>query len=352
MARRVCICLLLLAGAGWGDLARAAAMPAIAAVEAAIDRGDAGAAQRLADSALRGASGGDRARLLLDRGLAYELLGSPGQALADFTAALARPELTGEGRAQALLQRGFLMDGQGRLNDAAGDYSAVIALKAGVTAIALNNRANIYRRQGRLADARRDYQAALAAGSDKPQYPYYGLGRIAEAQNDKDAARDFYAKAVAADPAYRLAADRLQGLGDSEVIHLHPPGAAASADRIVLKPPPDPGRIVLKPPPVRHTARPAPVLRPALDETMAVSAPKGAPQVQLGAWRSRAQAQAAWTGMRIKAAGVLKGLTAHIMRIDLPGRGTYFRLRVATSEPERLCGKLRGAGLECLRARD
>ena len=169
----------------------------------------------LAEAGLKesGVSATQRAQLLFCRGLAQELLGAHEAAVGDFTQALATNALPPEERAQALLQRGFLRDGQGQLDQASADYTAVIAMKGDSLATALNNRANIHRRQKRLVEARRDYLAALATGSGKPQYSYYGLGQIAEAQAETLAARISYAKALAADPNYSLAAERLAALG-------------------------------------------------------------------------------------------------------------------------------------------
>ena len=325
----------------------------IAEVGAALETGDADHALHLADTALAesGLTALERGRLLLDRGLARELRGELDLAQVDFTGAIETHALPAEERAQALLQRGFLLDGLNRLDDAAKDYGVVITLKSSVTATALNNRANIWRRQSRFTDAKRDYQAALAAGSAKPQFPYYGLGQIAEAQHDAAAARGFYAKAVAADPGYQLAADRLAALGGP------PEGTLSEPDRIVLHPPgakPAPSEthqpVTLrpsrpKPAPVRKEA-PA-MLRPALDGPSSGLEP----EVQLGAWRSEPEAQAGWEKARKGAGGLLNGLSAHIVMADLPGKGRYFRLRVATPDPQRLCVGLRDAGVACLPAR-
>lgn len=328
----------------------------LAEIGTALDRGDAPEAGQLAADAL---AQGDltalqRGRLLLDLGLAHELQGDQDKALADFTGAIQTHALPVHEQAEALLQRGFLLDGLNRLADAVKDYGAVIALKTANTATALNNRANIYRRQNRLGDARRDYQAALATGSAKPQFPYYGLGQIAEAQKDKEAARGFYAKAVAADPGYGLAADRLAALGGApqdvltqpDQIVLHPPGtkpASPAADPPVVLHPPRSAK-----PRAKTPAKPAPaVLRPALDGPSR----GGGPEVQLGAWRSEPEAQAGWEQARRRAGGLLAGLSAHVVIADLPGRGRYFRLRVATGSPDKLCTGLREAGIACLPAR-
>jgi tetratricopeptide (TPR) repeat protein len=349
--------LALLAAAAHGEPATDAV---IAEIGAALEKGDAAHALQLADDGLKAQTTLlQRGRLLLDRALAQELLGSHQEALQDFTAALQTRALPPGERAQALLQRGFLFDGLNQLDHAVRDYSAVISLNSGASATALNNRANVYRRQNRLTEAKRDYSAALAQSSDKPQYPYYGLGRIAEAQQDKDAARGFYAKALAADPGYTLAADRLASLGGPSE------GALAEPDTIVLRPPggnptqappgevPSDGHPV--PPHSLAKARPRlpPVggtglmLRPALDGP----SKGGETEVQLGAWRTEPEAQAGWDKARRRAGEALDGLSAHIVQADLPGKGRYFRLRVATPDPTGLCTSLEAAGQDCARAR-
>ncbi len=361
MAKSLFLCLLLLTSPGLARARAAEATPAlIAETQAALEKGDAAEAQRLADAGLKGhASGAERAQLLLSRGLARELLGSHEQALEDFTAAINGRALAVADRAQALLQRGFLNDGLGRLDAAARDYGAVVALKTGLTATALNTRANVFRRQNRLDEARRDYLAALQAGSAKPQYPYYGLGQIAEAQHDKEAARGFYAKAVAVDPSYGLASERLAELGgpaelaltEPDVVRLHQPAPRTDIAPPSQKARPAPGRIVLKRP-RQHAGRPAPApslgLRPALDAPVSVAT--GA-EVQLGAWRSEAEAQAGWIKAQGKAGSLLDGLTPHIVAADLPGKGRYYRLRTAPAAGQsrsRLCAAMVRQGLACL----
>jgi tetratricopeptide (TPR) repeat protein len=336
----------------------------IAEAGAALDAGKAAEAQRLANLGLseKEASPFERGRLLLDRGLAQELLGAHQEAMADLTAAIETHALPPDERAQVLLQRGYLLDVQDRLDDAAKDYSAAITLKTPLLATALNNRANIYRRQNRFAQARRDYQAALAAGTPKPQYPYYGLGQIAEAEQDKGAARGFYAKALIADGGYQLAADRLAKLGGPpeaalvapDVVKLRPPkdksGGQPANQSVGLHPTPaSSDRIVLRPPPRRRAVSARPGLRPALDGAPAASSE---PQVQLGAWRSEPEAQDGWDKAKIKAGGGLDGQVAHILRAEIPGKGTYFRLRLTTANPISLCIRLRKAGLDCVQARD
>jgi tetratricopeptide (TPR) repeat protein len=345
----------------------------IAEVQTALDKGDAQHAANLADQALmdNGLGGAQRGSLLLYRGLARELLGAQADATTDFTSALQIRALPRDEREQALLQRGFLLDSMGRLGDAAGDYSAVIAMKGAASATALNNRANVYRRQNRMTEAQRDYRAALAMTGSRPQYSWYGLGQIAEARGDAEGARRFYAQAVSADPGYALALQRLTALGgvsdmtrDTGIVVLRPPKSMTAMSKADFVPAPiGPTPIVLRAPPLARSpaaqpsaARPPvarhPVgLRPALD-----AAPPGsrAGEVQLGAWRSEAEAQDGWKNAVGRAAGALEGLSPHIVIADLPGRGRYYRLRTSPGAggAARLCAALAAVRQDCLPTRD
>jgi tetratricopeptide (TPR) repeat protein len=355
-------------------LAASAGPALIAEVQTALDRGDAQHAAMLAQSGLKESwlTAGERARLQLYHGLAQELLGASDAAMQDFSLALASRALPPAEQAQALLQRGFLRDGLGRLAEASADYSAVIALKGEGLSTALNNRANIRRRQSRWAEAKADYQAALAAGGGRAQYSWYGLGQIAEAQGDSLAARGFYTRAVAADPAYAAASERLTALGGpvenpppspTDPIILRPPSAKASPEAspaparpVILKPPPPRAAAMMRPPPlVRRTNPPAPRLdlRPALDR----EAVRGAPgrQVQLGAWRSEAEARAGWQKAKARAGAILENREPQVLVADLPGRGRYYRLRlspIAGESPAELCESLADSGIACFPVRD
>src|SRR3569833_493291 len=389
--------------------AMAAASPAtpalIAEVQTALDRGDALHAANLAEGAIKepDISPAERARLTLYHGLAEELLGVRETATRDFTAALDSRALPPEERAQALLQRGFLRDGEGKLNDAIADYSAVIALHGDGLATALNNRANVYRRQNKLTEAKRDYHAAFGAGS-KGQYVWYGLGQIAEAQKDTVTARDYYARAMIVDPNYALASERLAALGgppDTVVgssqtpILLKPPAAqpptllaktvqpaGADSPGIPLRPaldqaatrpvpaqpatPPDTGHPV--PPPVQAATPPAaeqpakqsppepakqPAAEPAATPPAPVQSAKG--QVQLGAFRSEAEAKAGWSKAQAQAGDLLAGHQPNVVAADLPGKGRYYRLRtgsVSGASPRQFCDSLTAKGVGCFPVRD
>jgi tetratricopeptide (TPR) repeat protein len=346
----------------------------LAEARAALDNGDAVQVRRLVDEELKqpGLKPIERARLLLDRGLAAELTGAHDQALIAFTGAINARALPPEEQAQALLQRGFLLDSMGRLSDALGDYTAAIGLTPASAKTALNNRANIYRRQNRLKEAKRDYLAALEGDNPRPEYPYAGLGQVAEAEGDVETARRYYAKAAAANAHYALAVGRLAALGgpppvsaqDPGIIHLRPPGAkpAPVDPPVVLKPPPgmaagpaatsaSPGTRPVVQAPIhlhmpRKPARRAPALRPAIGGD---TGPTGR-LVQLGAWRTQDEAEAGWTHAKAKSDGALDGLANIIQVADLPGKGRYYRLRVAPGPfgGRNLCEKLRASGLDCM----
>lgn len=292
----------------------------------------------------------DHGRQLIEAARALEKSGQQNDALADYTAAIESRALGREDQARAFFDRGLLLDGMNRLDDALQDYSAAIRI-APKFAAALNNRANVYRRLRRFGDAERDYRASLAAGDAQSQYPYYGLGQIAEAQGKSHRARVFYAKALTAAPDFAAASQKLARL-EAAPIHLRPPMEAkigqgeASAKPVALRPP---GSLRLRPTPAAYD-RGSPALKPSLDQGKWF----GAPQIQLGAWRTEAEAAQGWNRAVRAAEGVLEGFSPRIVAVDLPGAGRYYRLRVVANktEPKALCAALRAKGLECMPARD
>jgi tetratricopeptide (TPR) repeat protein len=345
--------------------AAGAAEAVLAEVSAAVAGGQYEAAITLAQGALADRDTSDllRARLLLGRGLARQALGNHEDALADFTQGLSVTALPSVERAKGLFARGVSLDSLGRLTDALGDYDGVLKLVPGAS-YALNNRANVYRRQNRLEEARRDYLAALAGSNPSPEYPYYGLGQIAEARGDTEAARDFYNRALAAAPGFSLALERLQALGasssgmtarDPGTIVLRPPPTRAAEPPIVLKAPVSPAVPPAVPP--RFTAPPrAPAssgqgapLRPAI---VGAPASSGEELVQLGAWRSAEEARAGWAVARDRADGLLDELAPIILRAEIPGRGVFYRLRVRPAGAAgAFCSALEQKNLACIPAR-
>ena len=298
-----------------------------------------------------------------------ERAGAHNDALLDYTNAINMGALPRAEKSRTLFARGLVLDQTGKLEAAAGDYSAALALAPGF-APALNNRANVWRRMGRLNDAKRDYLASLAAGNPDMEYSYYGLGQIAEAEHHLEQARGFYTRAAAANPNYALPAERLAALDEREVIQLHPPGQKADGEKpITLRPPGSPRPAASKPAPRSTAFKPAPRtapiktakgspgLRPALVEqptkstTAKVPAQGSGGLVQLGAWRSHADAMEGWAKANRQAPGVLEGLHPLIVTADLP-QGRWFRLRIEAAAPRAVCQALEDKGVTCFVPRD
>ncbi len=195
------------------------------------------------------------------------MLGQHDAALVDFTEAIDGRALVAAEQARALYDRGVALDELGRTEDAAGDYTAALRLAPGFAA-AFNNRGNAYRRLGRLAEARADYRASIAAKNPHPEYPDYGLGQVAEAQGQLDAARGYYRAALAASPQFTPASASLAALM-SPAADIHPSSAATDirplpAATDIHSPPADAGTIHLRPP--GRSAVPEPSAEPSADQ--------------------------------------------------------------------------------------
>ena len=311
-------------------------------------------------------------RSLMARGRVSEKLGQNEDAMADYTLAIESHALPADEQARALFDRGLLFDGLSRLDEALADYSASLVLSPSFAA-ALNNRANVYRRLGRLAEARRDYLAALEVGNPQSQYSYYGLGEIAEAEGGKTQAEEFYTKALSADPKYDLARDRLAALSSGEqMVRLDPPASNPppltapspsptsspiattddTASPIALHPPPAPSQRLSR---IRTIHRDSTVAGdPPLKPSLGAEQEAGGKQVQLGAWRSEAEANQGWGHALERAPDALKGFSPRIVAVELPKAGRYYRLRVAAGQEgaKGLCAALAAKGLDCMPVRD
>ena len=76
-------------------------------------------------------------------------------------------------------------------------------------------------------------------------------------------------------------------------------------------------------------------------------------EVQLGAWRSEAEARAGWQKAQGRARDLLAGLQPHVVAADIPGRGRYYRLRVSPgTSRSQFCDSLGAKGVTCFPARD
>lgn len=276
----------------------------------------------------------DRAQTLVTRGLAREKLSRPKDAYDDFTYALNLHALPAGDIARARFDRGVVLEEMNRLDDAIADYTMAINLEQRFAA-AYNNRANVYRRLGRLDEATRDYNASLNFGNPQPEYPLYGLGQISEALGRMDAARSYYQQALAANPHFDLAAQRL-GV-------MNTPGRT---DLVVpLRSPPPTANVTLKPPIAPHAAEPPAAPRPHKSRL-------GPAPIQLGAFHDEATASQEWNKIVASTGNLLDGHSPRVLPLD-QGRRRIYRLQTGPFEhPRDVCDKVEAAGFGCFPARD
>ena len=144
-----------------------------------------------------------------------------------------------------------------------------------------------------------------------------------------------------------------------------PPPAAAA-----MTPKPTPAPVTTPKPTAMTTTKPAvtapppPVVKPTPAPTQAVVTPTPAPVqpppvatptpaataggglLQIGSYKSEADANAAWATYKAKHGGLVSGLVPDIKQADLGAKGTWYRLRIAGSKA--LCAKLTADGGACI----
>lgn len=78
----------------------------------------------------------------------------------------------------------------------------------------------------------------------------------------------------------------------------------------------------------------------------------GSFQVQVGALKSQAEAEAAWKSLAAKHGALLNGKSHAIVKADLGEKGTFYRLRVtglaSKNDASKLCSGLQGRGASCM----
>lgn len=326
-----------------------AGSPDMAAILAALRRGDAPAAVKLADAALKkpDISPQERSQLWLLHGMAEERNGAVDAAIGDFQSALKGDFLSPSERARTLLERATLLDRAGRWDEAIVNYSEIIRSRGVGLSTALNNRANIYRRQYQFDKAKHDYEATLNTGANQP-YAWFGLGLIAEAEGDSSKARAFYEKALGANPGYGLARQRLVALGGitGAPSDVPPPVSPSAAENTGQ---PGPQKIAKGLPPAGGMPP-----RVATETVTALrSSGAGSAEVQLGAWHEESDAKDGWEKAKGHAPEVLAALQPRFVVADVAGRGRYVRLRVvvpAGEDAAGFCNRLTAKGVACLPA--
>lgn len=99
---------------------------------------------------------------------------------------------------------------------------------------------------------------------------------------------------------------------------------------------------------------PKPVETPAA-KPMATAAPAaGTGLLQIGSYKSEAEANAAWAKYKGKHGSLVGGLSSDVQQADLGAKGTWYRLRIVAgskADATALCAKLKADGGDCLLAK-
>ncbi|PRH84933.1 hypothetical protein C5L14_23515 [Labrys okinawensis] len=157
------------------------------------------------------------------------------------------------------------------------------------------------------------------------------------------------ADSAAASPDEQASAQALPGEEDGATTVVEPTQTQVAPPAV---PPVRPRHMPPAPKPAQvASAEPAAGAAPA-PATVA----NGSYVVQVSSQRSPADAQNAFQSLQRRFAGVLGGMKPSIRKVDLPDRGTYYRVRVGgwstPAEATAFCGKLKAAGGDCVIARN
>ena len=99
-------------------------------------------------------------------------------------------------------------------------------------------------------------------------------------------------------------------------------------------------------------AAPEPAAPATLPAAQAMAAGSGV--LQIGAYKSEADAGAAWITYKAKHATLLAAMTPDVKQVDLGAKGTWYRLRIIVSDKSSasaLCDKLKSEGGACIPAK-
>jgi Tfp pilus assembly protein PilF len=346
------------------------------------------------------------------RGMAFYKQGEAGRAILDYTIALWHEDLPKEFRPRTLNNRGLAFEALNHYDTALRDYGLSIRLNPNY-AEPYANRGNLRRRSNQNAEALQDYDMALRNGHSHPQFVFVWQGMSLEALGKPKEAADSFRRALQIDPALEDARVRLAKLEEARVLtnalsrkrvplgkggpllvsgstslKSQAPTASELPEAAPWTPPapkmPSIMRTTDTPAPAMPTGhadpsaevglRPAvadapgskpavPAVTPAAAEGVPAQ-PAPAPEaggeggndaeyvLQLGSFASEALASAGWDRASRSARQLLEGLVHSVARVEIPGRGTMYRL-YAGSLPDKesalkLCRTLRDKGSACI----
>lgn len=156
------------------------------------------------------------ANALLNRGLAYQQLAEHQEAIDDYTAALRLDAMSAEMRATALYNRGLSQQKLPNLSAAVEDYTSALFLDP-TFAHAYYGRGNALRESGQFLFALSDYEKATRYHHPNAAHVYYAEALTYESLKRPNDARKSLERAVAANPKFKQAIDKLATLQGSIV---------------------------------------------------------------------------------------------------------------------------------------
>jgi cell division protein FtsN len=195
--------------------------------------------------------------------------------------------------------------------------------------------------------------AKVAANGEGSATPYKGL-KIYEQPAPADETDHQAAPPPAPQPETTLVTPHQTPPPAAETASNEPPLSVARSitppvvKRVVAPPV---HKVAVQPPPqAEASAPPAPLVAKA-----PAAASSGSYVLQIGAYKSQAEADAAWKTYQSRHAGTLSGYSPDVKMVDLGEKGTWFRLRVASfadkTSAQAVCAKLTAEGGACFPAK-
>jgi tetratricopeptide (TPR) repeat protein len=339
------------------------------------------------------------ANALLNRGLAYQQLGELQEAIDDYTAALRLDAMSAEMRATALYNRGLSQQKLPNLSAAVEDYTSALFLDP-TFAHAYYGRGNALRESGQFLFALSDYEKATRYHHPNAANVYYAEALTYEKLKRPNEVRKSLERAVAANPRFMQAVDKLASF-QGRVVAMPSVMAAVGGGHITVRKPDLPkavepsnelmGETESDPILTSAVSAPAPistkivdrvpvetekvvavevveeddapaaaeseVAEPAVEEVAELSEeePAVAPalegwSVQLASATSEDGAWSTWKKMKAKHKSLATSKPV-VVKADLGTKGIVYRVRLAGFEDQtaarKSCTKLKSSGISC-----
>jgi len=167
------------------------------------------------------------ANALLNRGLAYQRINEHASAIDDYTAAMRIDAMSGKLRALALYNRGLSNQRMQNNAQAVEDFTSALFLDSQFSH-AYYSRGTLLRDGGQYLFALADFDKALRFNYPDPARVYFAQSLTFEKLRRTSDARDSLNNAIAANPKYEPALQRLAVLDGKQL-----PQAASASDHIV-----------------------------------------------------------------------------------------------------------------------